>query len=930
MDEGYRPTCLAAPAGSFLAFDTNIVHRGSRPAAGQHRDSINMEFVLTGRRTAQARQVPQRRRVVGIGETKDEPLAQPAAKLAQNPTAAMQARLPNLPLTGFGTANRKSAKGEALIRSLLNYFDLGGRGPIDTASMYGNHATIREAFARSHVPRDQIFVVTKVNTNKGVTTRCAPCNRRAHDAGSALALARSIASELGAPPDLLLIHTANNNTDLERESVWRGLIEARHSGLTRFIGVSNFDESQILQLRDATGELPAANELELHPWVSLRQKQLAAWCQQQGIRVIAYNSLGGRRGSRKLSSAKSVESKLARKINATAAQVLLRWSTQQGVAIIPGATSRQHISENLASSRFTLSPEDVAMLEMAPKPTSFATWSHKGGLLLQEPAVASTTRAARWAHYAMPEAAAGKDLILDVGLNIGQDTRNYLAAGHRVIALEANPALAQRVGQGQPFANAIRSNRLLVLNKAVTDRGVSTPGVNQSIIFWVNQYDGERSSVSRQKCACSKLPCRYRRCVPVHVPVTTCAELIHEYGVPLYVKVDIEGFDWACVASIATLAQQTGNAPRFLSAEEMPVRLLRQLYNAGYDSVKCQDQRPFWTQNDPMLKGSGNFGDQVVEMSTQTRAWRTLRSFVEEQEAALKVSKWPSKFRVCPKADVHLRFKTPAQPIPGSSFPQRPHFVSGASARSTEVPAGPRQGLSMACGLKQKHRARWRAVDVRALIVSTPQRFVRAAQQAELAGLHAERVAPLFLNASGCPGSMSAHEWSLEQAMRNALRAVVAAGAPRVVLEDDVTLTSSREAVATQISEYLSCGYQMGQLGSCGLFMCAHATLWTPDGAKLMLQRPQCGSGTGTSAVPWDKKIKHACRQRHIRCRNSMASMRAVQPVRLRGITAAKLYKGTRQGGTPPRGYFGFGHFVQDRRGVKPYIHANDSFKAAA
>ena len=333
-----------------------------------------------------------------------------------------------------------------------------------------------------------------------------------------------------------------------------------------------------------------------------------------------------------------------RKINATAAQVLLRWSTQQGVAIIPGATSRQHISESLASSRFTLSPEDVAMLEMAPKPTSFATWSHKGGLLLQEPVVASTTRAARWkwAHYAMPERQLlKKDVILDVGLNIGQDTRNYLAAGHRVIALEANPALAQRVRQGQPFANAIRLNQLLILNKAVTDRGVSTPGVNQSVIFWVNQYDGERSSVSRQKCACSKLPCRYRRCVPVHVPVTTCAELIHEYGVPLYVKVDIEGFDWACVSTIATLAQQTGNAPRFLSAEEMPVRLLRQLYDAGYDSVKCQDQRPFWTQNDPMLKGSGNFGDQVVDMSTQTIIRRRAGGRTESFQVAIKVPRLP-------------------------------------------------------------------------------------------------------------------------------------------------------------------------------------------------------------------------------------------------------------------------------------------------
>lgn len=82
---------------------------------------------------------------------------------------------------------------------------------------------------------------------------------------------------------------------------------------------------------------------------------------------------------------------------------------------------------------------------------------------------------------------------------------------------------------------------------------------------------------------------------------------------------------------------------------------------------------------------------------------------------------------------------------------------------------------------------------------------------------------------------MTAKEWSLEQAFQRALRAVILADAPRVVFEDDIVFTSSRPAVAKRIAQILARGNDMGQLGACGRFTCAHATLWTPAGARRML-----------------------------------------------------------------------------------------------
>ena len=362
FDDGYRPECLHGEAGSLVIFDTNIVHRGTRPAAGRHRDAINFEFEFRARRRAHKPAVQSTPIALtsarGLSSTplSVETLVQPAA-----PTHKP------LPAVGFGTANRKSAKGDPLIRSLVDFFSLGGRH-VDSAYMYHNNAEVREAVARSKVPRGELWITSKLNTIRHLA-RLGGFVSSSDGVAGALA---TITSELGTFVDLLLIHDPKELTPEERVDVWRGMIAARTSpqGQVRQIGVSNFGVAQLQELEKATGQLPLVNEIEFHPWVSAATFATVRWCIDRGIAVVAYNSLGGKKNNAK----GRVVAQLAQRHRVTNAQVLLRWALQHKVRVIPGATSRAHIQQNLNLSCFALSADEMALLQGSAKPRTFAKY----------------------------------------------------------------------------------------------------------------------------------------------------------------------------------------------------------------------------------------------------------------------------------------------------------------------------------------------------------------------------------------------------------------------------------------------------------------------------------------------------------------------------------------------------------------------------
>mmetsp|Transcript_58960 Transcript_58960/g.135203 ORF Transcript_58960/g.135203 Transcript_58960/m.135203 type:complete len:947 (-) Transcript_58960:252-3092(-) len=380
LDTGYRPLCITGGTGTIVAFDTNIIHRGSRPAPGLFRDSMLLELTPGPRlggggevaavsafgagnaqpvMTAQA--LPRRRALEAAGP---EALASTGLAFGTNAPGGRR-----MPVLGFGTANRKASRGAALVRSLLAFLELGGR-LIDTAQMYHNHREIGQAVHESMVPREQVWVVSKVNTNRHI-------KGFVNTARGAMQVVDDCLAELKLSwVDVMLIHLPWENTAQERLAVWKGLLAAKSAGKVRHVGVSNFNRAQIEHLVEATGEWPAVNEIEFHPWVTNQTRALVHWCQLHGITVIGYGSLGGSKNRDK--GAASVVQTVAKRYAMSAAQLLLAYSLQRGVAVIPGATSREHIADNLkllsTSTRPPLMPEDLQSLEASSAPRAFKRW----------------------------------------------------------------------------------------------------------------------------------------------------------------------------------------------------------------------------------------------------------------------------------------------------------------------------------------------------------------------------------------------------------------------------------------------------------------------------------------------------------------------------------------------------------------------------
>eukprot|EP00931_Biecheleriopsis_adriatica_P043402 TRINITY_DN24816_c0_g1_i1.p1 TRINITY_DN24816_c0_g1~~TRINITY_DN24816_c0_g1_i1.p1 ORF type:complete len:349 (-),score=56.92 TRINITY_DN24816_c0_g1_i1:152-1198(-) len=300
-------------------------------------------------------------------------LIRPSSSTTVVPTVSSMPMLPQLHLSGssmamppigFGTCCRPSAKGKALIQSASIYLAAGGR-LIDTAQMYRNHKDLAVAIRKANIPRAELWVTSKVNNRKKALAQADVVN----------AVEESL-EELGLDYiDLMLLHqspTKWRKTNAEAATEWKGLIEAQKSGKVRSIGVANFNREEIENLIAQTGVTPASNQIEFHPWVPLEMKELVKWCQSRGIAVTAYGSLGS--SFNKASGA--VVDKIAQANRVSNAEVLLRWALDKEVAVIPGATSEDHIKENLqiASSTFHLSPDDSLQLEGGKKPAEFRRW----------------------------------------------------------------------------------------------------------------------------------------------------------------------------------------------------------------------------------------------------------------------------------------------------------------------------------------------------------------------------------------------------------------------------------------------------------------------------------------------------------------------------------------------------------------------------
>jgi len=214
-----------------------------------------------------------------------------------------------------------------------------GYRSVDTAALYGNERGVGIAVRSSGIPREQIFVTTKLWNS-------------AHGAdGAGPALARSL-EKLGLDQvDLYLIHWPVPSRDLYVET-WQAMERVRDEGHARSIGVSNFTIPQLRRLIAETSTVPAVNQIELHP--GFQQQQLRAFHAEHGIVTEAWSPLG--QGAA-LSEPAVVD--LARRHGKTAAQIVLRWHVQLGNVVIPKSVTPARIRENLDVFDVELTGEEL-------------------------------------------------------------------------------------------------------------------------------------------------------------------------------------------------------------------------------------------------------------------------------------------------------------------------------------------------------------------------------------------------------------------------------------------------------------------------------------------------------------------------------------------------------------------------------------------
>lgn len=251
-----------------------------------------------------------------------------------------------VPVLGLGTYK---SLGDSALYAVSEALQLGYRH-VDTAAYYGNEAEVGEGIRRSGVPREDVFVTTKVwNTHRAYGQVLASCDESL----------RKLQIDY---IDLLLIHWPANALsygdrapDLNRD-MWRAFEDLCADGKVRAIGVSNFLPHHLQQILDTARVVPMVDQIEIHPgWL---QKETVDFCQGQNILVEAWSPM-----ARQAVTDNPVLQELASQYGRTPAQICLRWELQHGIVPLPKTTRRERMAENADVFDFTLTDEEMAAVD---------------------------------------------------------------------------------------------------------------------------------------------------------------------------------------------------------------------------------------------------------------------------------------------------------------------------------------------------------------------------------------------------------------------------------------------------------------------------------------------------------------------------------------------------------------------------------------
>lgn len=250
----------------------------------------------------------------------------------------------SVPSFGAGTFR---LTGQTVIDSVRNALELGYRA-VDTAQIYDNEADVGQAITESGIARAELFVTTKIWTDNYAKDKLVP------------SLRESLKKLRTDYVDLTLIHWPAPGNGVELTEYMTALAEAKALGLTRQIGISNFNVELTRQAIDVVGQGEiATNQVELSPY--LQNHTLTAFLKEQGITATSYMTLAYGKVLKD-----PVLAQIADKHRATVAQVALAWALQLGYAVIPSSTRRENLASNLLARQLRLDADDmtrIALLE---------------------------------------------------------------------------------------------------------------------------------------------------------------------------------------------------------------------------------------------------------------------------------------------------------------------------------------------------------------------------------------------------------------------------------------------------------------------------------------------------------------------------------------------------------------------------------------
>jgi len=259
-----------------------------------------------------------------------------------------------IPQLGFGVFKVPPASTQETVEQALEV----GYRHIDTAQMYGNEAGVGAALRAAGIPRDQLWITTKLNNGF----------HRPEDARRTFA---ESLERLGLDQvDLFLIHwPLPTRYDGDFVTTWRTLIELREDGGARSVGVSNFEPDHLRRIVEETGVAPAVNQIEVHPFLTNEAARAADAA--YGVATEAWAPIA--RG--KVNDDPTIRG-IAERLGRTPAQVALRWAVQRGDIVFPKSTHRARMEENFAIFDFELDADDIRAISALDRGEDGRTGPH--------------------------------------------------------------------------------------------------------------------------------------------------------------------------------------------------------------------------------------------------------------------------------------------------------------------------------------------------------------------------------------------------------------------------------------------------------------------------------------------------------------------------------------------------------------------------